>query len=317
MTPLFNKSDMTAELISHGVAAHEAAIVADALYTADLYGVTSHGSLLLPAHIERIRRGAYNLSPTFRTLRETAAFAVIDGDNALGPVAADHCMRVAVEGAKRSGIFTVFSRNNNTFGAAFYYSMKAAEAGCIGYISSNSPAQMAPIGGKEKLLGTNPFSVAIPVPGDHPIVIDMATSAVAKSKFKEYKARGEALPLGWALDESGRPTTDPDEALRGLVLPMAGYKGYALSAVIDILSGLLSGAAYLDGVGRFYSEDSASMNVGFFCVAIDPVAVLGDSYTEEIRLWRDRIRHSLPIDGKTVSLPGDDRLLTKKENEKA
>ncbi len=316
MNRLPDKHAMEAELTANGVSAHDAALLADTLYTADLYGVTSHGASLLPAHIERIRRGAYNLSPTFRILKETAAFAVIDGDNALGAVAADHCMRIAVERAKTSGVFTVFSRNNNTFGAAFYYSLIAANTGCIGYIASNAPAQMAPVGGKEKLLGTNPFAVAVPIPGDEPLVVDMATSIVAKSKFKEYKARGEALPKGWALDENGAPTTDPDTALRGLVLPMAGYKGYALSALVDIFSGLLSGAAYLDGVGRFYSESTSSMNVGFSCVVIDPSVVLGDSYAEEICAWRDRIRASRAIDGQTVSLPGDDRLAKKRENGK-
>ena len=276
--------------------------------TADEYGVTSHGTAILPAHIQRIQRGGYNLAPNICVLRETAAFAVIDGDNAMGPVSATFCLDYAVEKCKESGVFTVFARNNNTLGPAFYYSLRAAERGCIALLCTNSPAQMAPMGGKDKLLGTNPFSVVFPVAGGDPIIIDMATSVVAKSKFKEHKAAGKPLPEGWALDADGNPTTDPDEGLRGLVLPMAGFKGYAISMLIDILSGVLSGASYLARVGRFYSEDGGSMNVGFCMTVIDPVAVLGEDYGREMSEYVRRIKASRAADGQTVSLPGADRI---------
>jgi len=209
-----------------GVPEAQAEKVADVMATADQYGVTTHGTGVLDAHIAKVLRGGYNLQPTLSTIRETAAFAVIDGDNAFGFVSADYCMEYAVERAKKSGIFQVFSRNNNTFGPAFYYPLKAADQGQIGIIFSNSPAQMPPSGGKEKLLGTNPFAAVIPVPGQEPIIIDMATSVVAKSKFKAYKDAGKQLPDGWALNKDGQSTNDPDEAIQGLVLPMGGYKGY-------------------------------------------------------------------------------------------
>lgn len=299
-------------LIDCGVPQAQAQTLADCLVTADAYGVTSHGCRVLDAHIEKIARGGYNLAPTFTVVRETAAFAVIDGDNAIGPVSAMHCMQYAIDKCKQRGVFTVFSRNNNTFGPAFYYSLKAAEHGYIAFICSNSPAQMAPMGGKEKLLGTNPFAAVVPVPGGDPIILDMATSVVAKSKFKEYKERGERLPQGWALDKNGNPTTDPDEGMSGLVLPMAGFKGYGIAMLIDILAGAVSGAAYLDKVGRFYSEDGTGMNVGFYLTVIDPHAVLGEEYDAIMRDYVDTVRHSQPADGQTVCLPGDDRLKTYK-----
>lgn len=299
------------ELTENGVPREQAEIVADCFSTADSYGVTTHGGAILPSHIQRIQRGGYNLSPMLKVLRETAAFAVIDGDNAIGPVAATFCMRYAIEKCKNSGMFTVFSRNNNTFGPAFYYPLLAAREGLIGIACSNSPAQMAAIGGKEKMLGTNPFSIVIPT-NDEPIILDMATSVVAKSKFKEYKSAGRALPEGWALDADGKPTTDPDEALRGLILPMAGFKGYGISMMIDILSGVLSGAAYLDKVGRFYSESGACMNVGFYFVVIDPKQILGEEYDEVIHDFVSRLRNSKPIEGCSILLPGDDRLKYKK-----
>ena len=302
-------------LVENGIREKDAEIVADCFVTADEYGVTSHGTAILPSHIQRIQRGGYNLDPDIKAVKETAAFAVIDGDNAMGPVSAMFCLDYALEKCKQSGVFTVFARNNNTCGPAFYYSLKAAEKGCIAFICSNSPAQMAPMGGCEKLLGTNPFATVVPVPGGDPIMVDMATSVVAKSKFKEYKNEGKPLPDGWALDENGNPTTDPDAGIRGLVLPMAGFKGYAISMLIDIFSGLLSGASYLDKVGRFYSEDGSSMNVGFYMTVIDPVAVCGEEYNQEIREYVDRIKNSKAVEGKQIALPGADRINFRKNRD--
>lgn len=302
------KENTIKSLVEVNVPSDQAEIVADCFATADLYGVTSHGCAILPSHIHRIEKGGYNLSPDFKIIRETAAFAVIDGDNAMGPVSAKFCLDYGIQKCRKSGVFTVFSRHNNTFGPAFYYSLKAAEQGCIALICSNSPAQMAPVGGKEKMLGTNPFSVVFPVPESHPVIIDMATSVVAKSKFKEYKNENKQLPVGWALDNNGQPTTDPDTALAGLVLPMAGFKGYAISMLIDIMSGVLSGAAYLNKVGRFYSEDNSSMNVGFYLTIIDPKVVCGDDYEKEIKEYVNLLKNSAAIEGQNISLPGDDRI---------
>lgn len=308
------KSKVVKALTENGLDSLQAEIVADCFVTADLYGVTSHGCAVLPAHIERLKRGGYNLNPEFKIIRETPSFAVIDGDNAIGPVSAAYCMDYATARANTNGVFTVFSRNNNTFGPAFYYSLKAAEKGLIAFICSNSPAQMAPVGGKEKMLGTNPFSMVIPIPDSDPIIVDMATSVVAKSKFKEYKAANMPLPDGWALDKNGKPTNDPDKGIQGSVQPMAGFKGYSISMLIDIMSGVLSGAAFLNKVGRFYSEDNDSMNVGFYITAFSPEIICGDDYGVRIKEFADSLRNSTPADGNTVYLPGEDRINNKKRN---
>lgn len=308
------KGKIASKLVENGVPLEQAQIVADCFATADLYGVTSHGCAVLPAHIGRLKRGGYNLNPEFKIIRKTPSFAVIDGDNAMGPVSAAYCMDYAVRKAKENGVFTVFSRNNNTFGPAFYYSLKAAEKGCIAFICSNSPAQMAPIGGKEKMLGTNPLSMVIPVPESDPIIVDMATSVVAKSKFKEYKAQNKPLPDGWALDKNGKPTNNPDEGIQGLVQPMAGYKGYSISMLIDIISGVLSGAAFLNKVGRFYDDDNDSMNVGFYITAFSPEIICGEDYGTRIKKFTETLKNSAPADGNTVSFPGEDRIKTKLSN---
>lgn len=309
-----NKAQIIDRLLQNHVPESQAEIFADVMITADAYGVTSHGTAILDAHIDRLNRGGYNLAPKFNVIRETPSFAVIDGDNAIGPVSAAYCMQYATDRAKKNGVFTVFSRNNNTFGPAFYYSLKAAENGCIAFICSNSPAQMAPVGGKEKMLGTNPFSMVIPVPDSDPIIVDMATSVVAKSKFKEYKAANKPLPDGWALDKNGNPTNDPDEGIQGLVQPMAGFKGYSISMLIDIMSGVLSGAAYLNKVGRFYSEDTNSMDVGFYITAFSPEIICGEEFGVRIKEFVSMLRNSAAIEGKAVCLPGDDRITVRKRN---
>ena len=308
------RSSVKEKLVSNGVRECDAETVADCFVTADEYGVTSHGTAILQSHIDRIKRGGYNLASDIRVIKETAAFAHIDGDNAMGPVSARYCLDYAIEKCKKSGVFTVFSRNNNTFGPAFYYSLKAAEKGYIAFICSNSPAQMAPIGGVERLLGTNPFAMVVPVKDGDPIIVDMATSVVAKSKFKEYKNAGKPLPDGWALDKEGKPTCDPDEGMSGLVLPMAGFKGYAISMLIDIISGVLSGAASLDRVGRFYSDDGSSMDVGFYMMVIDPVAVCGEEYYTKMAEYVERIKKSRAADGGKIVLPGEDRINYRKNN---
>lgn len=301
-------------LIMCGVPKPQAEKAADVMVTADIYGVTTHGTATANAHIDRAVRGGYNLSPSIKVLRETAAFALVDGDNAMGFVSADYCMDLAATRAKQSGVYTVFCKGGNTFGPAFYYPLKVAKQGVIGIISSNSPAQMAPTGGRERLLGTNPFAAVIPVKGKDPIIIDMASSIVAKSKFKEYKQQGKPLPNGWALDINGNPTNDPDEGIKGFVEPMAGYKGYGIALLIDVLSGVLSGSSYLNNVGRFYTEEKGGMNVGFFCTAIDPYTVIGEDFDSRINDFVNTIRNSKAREDMIISLPGDRKHKAAKEN---
>ena len=314
---LEEKTDIYNRLLEVGVPNNQAEVVADCFATADEYGVTSHGINVLQSHIDKVFKpsGGYNLSPSLEIIRETPSFAVIDGDNGMGPVVADYCMNYAFEKAREVGVFHVFSRNNNTFGPAFYYPLKAAEKGFIGILFSNTPAQMAPFGGKEKMLGTNPFAVVIPVPGSDPIIVDMATSVVAKSKFKQYKEQGKQLPDGWALDVNGLPTNDPDEGMKGLVQPMAGFKGYGIAMLIDIISGLISGAAFLNKVGRFYSEEGKCMNVGFCCIAMDPHMILGEEYDNIINEYVATLRNSERVGESPIALPGDDRIKFMKSKE--
>ena len=302
-------------LIEKAVDAYSASRTASCLVLSDLYGVASHGTAVFPSHIKRLRNGGYNATPHFSIVSSTPSVTIVDADNALGFSSASFCMETAIREAALKGMHTVWSIHSNAYGAAFCYPMLAADAGMIGITCCNSPAQMAPVGGKEKLLGTNPLSVVFPVPGDHPIIIDMATSKVAKSKFLQAKREGKPLGKDWALDVDGHPTTDPDEGIRGLVNPMEGFKGYGLALAIDILAGLLSGAAFLDGVNRFYSDSDGAMNVGQLFIAIDPKHLVGEDYPALVASYVQRIRTSTPVEpGMAVAVPGDDKHAAYAEN---
>lgn len=275
---------------------------------ADLYGITTHGTVVLPSHIDRIKRGGYNLNPQFQVVEETASFAVIDADNAIGFSSASYGMQYAMKKAREQGIFTVFSRHANAYGAAFCYPMLAAQEGMIGFTCSNSPSAMAPINGKTKLFGTNPLSMVVPANTEKAIIIDMATSKVAKSKFLQAKRAGEMLPDGWALDKDGNPTNDPDTAIQGLVCPMEGFKGYGLSLMIDLIAGMLSGAAWQSHVGRFYNETGEAMNVGHMFVAIDPSRIYGAHFGEMVDRYIQEIRESEAVNSDCpIAVPGDDK----------
>ena len=157
--------------------------------------------------------------------------------------------------------------------------------------------------------------MVIPTGDDRPIIIDMATSKVAKSRFLQAKREGQPLGDGWALNKDGLPTNDPDEGIQGLVCPMEGFKGYGLALMIDVIAGLLSGAAWQDHVQKFYNENGDPMNVGHFFVAMDPVQILGLQYWDMIRSYVDGMRNSaIANESVGIALPGDDKHNAYKEN---
>lgn len=291
-------------LLINGVNEKQADVVSDCLVSSDMHGVHTHGVGMLPAYVKKLVGKSFELAGEPIIEKKTGAFAKINANNTIGMYAATKAMELAVEMCKESGTYHVFVRNANTFGPAFYYSDIAAKQGLIGMCFSNSPAAMCALGGKEKILGTNPFSIAIPGVEKGPIILDMATSIVAKSKLNEYRKKGEKIPEGWALDESGNPTTDPLEAIKGSILPMAEHKGYGIAMIIDILAGLLSGAAYLSGVNKFYSDNNECMNVGQCFVAIDPSVIYGEEFCKQVDEYIEQVHNS----GDNVRFPGERKL---------
>lgn len=279
--------------------------ITESLLLAEACGVCSHGLRMLSAHAKKIRHHEYNIDADIDIEFHTPSITKVNSNNQIGMYSANVCMQIAIKKAKENGMHTVMANHANTFNAAFVYTLQAVRQGMIGFCMSNSPAQMAPIGGCDKLLGTNPLSYAIPAFDENPIIFDMATSIVAKSKINQAKDKGMLIPAGWVQDINGLPTTNPFDAVKGLVLPMAGAKGYGLALMIDILSGVLSKAQYLDGVGRFYDEENTGMNVGQTFIAIDPNIIYGMDFYKNMDLYISKIKNSRAIEGEIVRLPGE------------
>ncbi|MCU6733086.1 Ldh family oxidoreductase [Diplocloster agilis] len=298
---------------SNGLNEADAGIVTNCLMEAELAGISTHGVSMVPAHIRKCHKG-YNLTAELTVEKETAAFTLCNANNAIGMLSAWKCIQLAVERSELAGMHMVLCHDANTFSAAYCYVKFAVDQGKIAFVSCNSPAQMAPFGGKEKLLGTNPIAIGIPAENESPFILDMATSAVAKSKINQALHNGERhIPFGWATDLNGLPTDDPQEAVKGLILPLAGPKGYGMSMAIDILSGVLSQAEYLDGVGRFYSDDHICMNVGHTFLVIDPTIVYGEDFYHEMDSYYKRIRESQSASGNSILIPGDLNIQSRRE----
>ncbi len=218
--------------------------VAECLLLAELRGVDSHGLIRLPVYARRIQAKAVNRRPNMTLDAKFPAAALLNGDNGLGPVVGSFAMEAAVRLAETSGVGIVGVRASNHFGAAAYYVEQALARGYIGCAISNAPPNMAAYGGRVRFLGTNPMAVGIPAGKDRPLLFDASSSVAARGKIIAAAQKGQPIPEGWAIDPDGNPTTDAPTALAGAVLPFAGAKGSAISFMIDIFSGVITGAAF-------------------------------------------------------------------------
>ena len=258
-------------LTSLDVPEDDAALVADSLVQADLWGHQSHGLLRLPWYVARLRSGAMTPRSEPVVLSDTGPLVALDGRHGIGQVLTDRARALAVERARRHGVGVVGVRDSNHFGTAMYFTRRAAAQGCVAVLTTNASPAMAPWGGREKVVGTNPWSIAAPAPGGRVVAVDIANTAVARGKIYLAKNRGEPIPETWALTADGAPTTDPAEGVLGVVLPMAGHKGYAISFLMDVLSGALTGSSVGTGVHGPY-EPEARSGAGHLFLALDPAA---------------------------------------------
>ena len=249
-------------------------LVADSLVEADLWGHASHGVLRLSWYVDRLRTGAMRPVTAPELVHDGGAIAVLDGRDGIGQVVASEACSDAVQRARRHGAGVVGVRNSNHFGTAAYFTRRMARQGCVGILTTNSSPAMAPWGGRDKLIGANPWSIAAPA-GRHGVaVVDIANTSVARGKIYAARERGTLIPAGWALDADGEPTTDPGAALAGAILPMAAHKGYAIAFMIDVLSGVLTGSAFAAAVNGPYQASERS-GCGHLAIALDVDAFIG------------------------------------------
>ncbi|SFL16655.1 L-2-hydroxycarboxylate dehydrogenase (NAD+) [Methanobrevibacter olleyae] len=297
-------------LIKIGVKEEHAKIIADATLDSDLKGFTSHGLGRFPQYIRGINKGFIETEGEFEIVKETDSVALIDGKNLFGQYVAHEAMSLAIKKAKESGIGAVGAFNSNHFGVTGYYSDLAIRNDMIGIVICNTDPGVAPLGGKKAILGTNP--IAIGIPSETYIAVDMATSVSARGKLLEAKRKGEEIPPDTAIDKDGKPTTNPEAALEGTILPFGGVKGYALSFMIEIMCGPLVNAAFgtkVTGTAGDYKEDC---NKGDLFIAINPEQFVSiDKFKEEVEEFVKEVRES----GNTF-VPGDLEVKRIAENEK-
>lgn len=291
--------------------------VADALVRADLRGVDSHGVARLETYIANFEGGGFNPDPEIRVERVGDGTALVDADDGPGQTAGVVAMDEAMAMADDCGIGASFVSRSNHFGTAAYYTQRAAEADYVGIAATNVGSDVAPFGGSDAVLGTNPISYAVPSNQGFPITLDMATSVVAMGKIDHVaSAEGTDIPDDWALDEDGEPTTDPDavKALR----PVGGPKGYGLAIGVDVLCGLLSGARTSPEIGPLYDEFDESMELGHFMLALDVSQLVDpDVFRELVDQYAARLKTTATRDGfDEVLLPGEPEARAREENER-
>ncbi|TLZ92427.1 MAG: Ldh family oxidoreductase [Methanobacteriota archaeon] len=295
-----------------GVPAGDARTTTDVLVTADLRGIESHGVARLGRYVAGLKKGFMRPTDQSRIIKETKATALVDGGQSLGQVVGRKGMDLAIKKARDTAVGVVAVRNSNHYGIAGYYSLMALEHNLVGVSTTNAGPLVVPTFGRTAILGTNPISLAAPALKEKAFVLDMATSTVPRGKVEVYNRLGKPMPHGWAVDETGRSSTDPKRVLNALanrlgggLLPLGGegedlggHKGYGLALMVDVLSGVLSGAA----TGLQVYADEQRPNVGHFFMALDPAAFRP---LDEFRRDMDRLARELKDSPKAH---GQDRI---------
>jgi LDH2 family malate/lactate/ureidoglycolate dehydrogenase len=286
-----------------GVPTTDAAILAESLVEADLQGTSTHGISRLNIYVRRIQKGLINPSADMIVERKMPSVIAVDAGNGLGQVQAYKVLDQLIPMAGQTGCASATIRNSQHFGALSYYCNRAAERDMILLAMTNCEPSMSPDGAYEAYFGTNPIAVSFPTGKGYPIKIDLATSVVARGNIVAAQRKGVDIPSGWALDPEGNPTTDPEKALLGTVLTMAGHKGYALALMVEIFSGVLSGSAIGPSVGSMYKNMDRKQDVGhFFCL-------MNINAFMEARLFIERIDSAIDEIKACRKRPGVEEIL--------
>ncbi len=298
----------------------DAEIIAARMVEADLVGADGHGVFRLPQYVRRLKGGGVNKRPDISVNHTGPATALVDGDNGMGHLVMTRAAQTAIELAKKSGVAWVGARRSNHAGAASVYAEMPVRAGMISIYSAVASANhMPPWGGVDSLLGTNPLAIGLPMGGDAPVMLDIATTVVSYGTVKSYELRGEKMPEGWMVDKAtGGPLTDPERASEGFLLPIGGYKGAGLSMILGLLAGVLNGA----GVGRdvvdFNYDNKSTANTGQFILALDVGRFIDPPvFADMARRHLDELRNSECLPGVArIRLPGDDRAARRADRER-
>lgn len=315
--------------IHAGANKENAKIIADALVLAELRGIPSHGVIRIKDYLMLVRHGRMVLNPQMTIVTETPSTALVDGGNGPGMVVGKFAMELAMKKAKEVGSGWIAVRNSNHFGIAAYYTLMAAERDMIGFAMTNGNPLVAPTFGLDRLLGTNPIAMSIPSASEGTFTADFATTPIPRGKFEIMEKTGQRAPWGVLQDAEGNITDDPSVLRRGgAILPLggdyehAGYKGYCLAAMVDILSAVVSGANFGPYVPPQVAylplrTDLPGLGLGHFFGAIKldafrPACEIKD-YMDQ---WMKTFRNSRAVNGKQVLVPGDPEVIKQEINAK-
>lgn len=308
-----------AVFLKMGCSLHDATTAATVLISADLRGIDSHGVARLSGYLRLWEAGRVNPTPNIRVVHETPSTAVVDGDAGLGLVVAPFAMQVAIDKAKLVGTGWVSVKNSNHFGIAGVHAMMALKEDMIGMAMTNASALVAPTFSNERMLGTNPIAVAIPAYEQPAFVADFATTTAANGKLEILQRKNADMPLGWAQDKDGNPSTDANIIRKqGALLPLGSdrehgsHKGYALGSIVDIFSAVLSGASYGPWAPPFPAyvpmpENQPGQGLGHFFGAMRVDAFRpAEEFKGHMDNWINRFRNAQPSEGNDkVLIPGD------------
>lgn len=248
-----------------GVPKTDAEIITESILYANIRGIHTHGIGRLPLYVNKVRLGYMNPDTPLEYIADCCGVALVDAHNGFGQVAAYRAMEMCIKKSSQYGVGVVGVRNSNSFGTAAFFGEMAAKAGMLGIIFANSSPACAPTGGYKPLLGTNPICFAVPgSESNYPVILDMATTVAARGKIRLAAKNNEKIPFGWALDSDGKPTDDPNEALKGTLLPIGDYKGYGISLFVDILAGMITGSLFAGEVKPLSDQSGPSGNGHMF-----------------------------------------------------
>ncbi len=309
-----HRAQLKAILLGWGMPEDNAETTAEILSWADLHGVDSHGMSMIPGYDRLRRSGRAKMDARPTIVKQTPVSALVDGGGGLGHVPAHFAMAAAIDKARQSGMAIAVVRNSAHFGATGYYALMAAQAGLVGLAATSaSSIQVAPTFGKQAKLGTDPWSFAAPTADGRPFLLDMATTTVAAGRIRNKANEGLPTPDGWVLDSEGRPSNDPLVAREkgGFLTSLGGspenssYKGYGLSAMVNILSSCLSGATLI--TDPQHTKKPQGMDIGHFFMAIDPGLFRAqDDFTADVTRFCNDLRATTPVDpAQPVMVAGD------------
>ena len=290
-------------LVASGFPEEDAAQVAEVIRHSDFTGVYSHGLSRLTRYMRQISAGTLNPRPNFQKVLDSGAVMVFDGDNGSGIVSLCRAYEPTLERARQFGIAMSVGRHNANIGCGSYYGWRAAADGMVALVCCNTYAFTSPLGGADRLIGTNPIIVGVPAGQEYPMVLDMSTTQVAMGKIQAAEREGKAIPETWAKDFDGKPTDDPSLAYS--LTPIAAHKGYGLAVMVDVLSTMFSGACFGTDIGLFSKLEKE--NTGFCMILIDPSRFMPlEAFKAEVDRYVRMMKDSRKAPGtEEIFLPGE------------